>query len=144
MVETDIDMSKVPEEFICPISCNIMQDPVMLPSSKVILDKGSIKYLLLKYGEFDPYLPSNRAPLKFSEVIELTDLKKKIETWTLNKKEEKKKAALQKNQKMDVIDAVYASKQTGGSGIKINWPNQPQGSNVFQSNNRMEDEDIYS
>jgi len=42
------------------------------------------------------------------------------------------------------FDPVYASKQTGGSGIKINWPNQPQGSNVFQSSNKMDEEDIYS
>lgn len=100
MIETDIDVSEAPEEYICPISGDIMQDPVMLPSSKQILDKGSIKQILLN-DEHDPF---NRAPLKFSEIIELPDLKKKIDAWITGKKEEKKKAALQKNQKMDIID----------------------------------------
>ena len=44
------------------------------------------------------------------------------------------------------FDPVYASKQSGATGIKFNWPNQPQRSNIFQSNNnaKMEDEDIYN
>jgi len=99
MVENDIDVSEAPDEFICPISGDIMQDPVMLPSSKQILDKGSIKQILLN-GEIDPF---NRSPLKFSEVIELPDLKNKIDTWIVKKKEEMKKKNT-KSHKQEMVE----------------------------------------
>lgn len=48
------------------------------------------------------------------------------------------------------FDPAYAAKQTGGSGLKINWPGPPssgsnQQSSMFNNNQgKMDDEDIYS
>jgi ubiquitin conjugation factor E4 B len=42
-----------------------MEDPVILPSSKVTIDRATIRSHLLS----DPNDPFNRAPLKIEEVI---------------------------------------------------------------------------
>lgn len=43
----------------------LMEDPVILPSSKVTIDRATIRSHLLS----DPNDPFNRAPLKIEEVI---------------------------------------------------------------------------
>jgi ubiquitin conjugation factor E4 B len=43
----------------------LMEDPVILPSSKVSIDRATIRSHLLS----DPNDPFNRAPLKIEEVI---------------------------------------------------------------------------
>ena len=45
--------------------CTLMEDPVILPASKVTIDRDTIKTHLLS----DPKDPFNRAPLKIEEVI---------------------------------------------------------------------------
>jgi ubiquitin conjugation factor E4 B len=91
-----------------------MEDPVILPSSKVTIDRATIRSHLLS----DPNDPFNRAPLKIEEVIPSkiqqcpgtwsgnsdsydidTDLKKQIEDF----KAERKAAKLQ-SLKQDVMD----------------------------------------
>lgn len=93
-----------------------MQDPVILPSSKVTIDRATIRSHLLS----DPNDPFNRAPLKIEEVIASksdnlhqcetvlltgsnvdTDLKKQIEDF----KAERKAAKLQ-SMKQDVMDTT--------------------------------------
>ena len=66
-----------PEEFICPISCELMSDPVRLPTSGNVCDRGTMKRILLN-DEHDPF---NRAPLKISELEEETQLKARIDKW---------------------------------------------------------------
>lgn len=92
----------------------LMEDPVILPSSKVTIDRATIRSHLLS----DPNDPFNRAPLKIEEVIPSkpdnpqqcetvlltgfnvdTDLKKQIEDF----KAERKAAKLQ-SMKQDVMD----------------------------------------
>ncbi len=53
-----------PEEFYCPISSEILREPVLLPTSGKILDLNTIKRILLN-DEHDPF---NRAPLKMSDL----------------------------------------------------------------------------
>lgn len=53
-----------PEEFLCPISCDLMKEPVLLPTSGKICDKNTMKRILLN-DEHDPF---NRAPLKISDL----------------------------------------------------------------------------
>ena len=53
-----------PEEFICPISCEIMKEPVLLPTSGKICDLVTMKRILLN-DEHDPF---NRAPLKIEHL----------------------------------------------------------------------------
>lgn len=48
-----------------PLMYTLMEDPVILPSSKVTIDRATIRSHLLS----DPNDPFNRAPLKIEEVI---------------------------------------------------------------------------
>lgn len=46
--ESEINYDDAPEEFIDPITTVLMEDPVMLPSSKTIVDRTTIgKYLII-------------------------------------------------------------------------------------------------
>ena len=60
----------------------MMREPVKLPNSGTICDFRNIKHHLLN-NEHDPY---TRAPLKIAEVIELPELKARIERWIEQKK----------------------------------------------------------
>lgn len=66
-----------PEEFICTISCELMREPVLLPTSGNICDIVTMKRILLN-DEHDPF---NRAPLKISDLIPQFELKARIEKW---------------------------------------------------------------
>jgi len=48
-----------------PLMFTLMRDPVMLPTSKTIVDRATIKSHLLS----DTKDPFNRSPLKIEEVI---------------------------------------------------------------------------
>jgi hypothetical protein len=54
-----------------------MKDPVKLPSSDLVVDRSSIKMVLLDKEE-DPW---TRKPLKESDLIPLPELKLEIEKW---------------------------------------------------------------
>ena len=79
--EINSKLTDIPEEFICPISCDLMKDPVYLPTSGNVMEKSIIKQILLN-DEHDPF---NRAPLKFSQIQDQPDLKAKIEIWIKKK-----------------------------------------------------------
>eukprot|EP01104_Vermistella_antarctica_P015755 TRINITY_DN5239_c3_g1_i1.p1 TRINITY_DN5239_c3_g1~~TRINITY_DN5239_c3_g1_i1.p1 ORF type:complete len:1278 (+),score=450.43 TRINITY_DN5239_c3_g1_i1:198-4031(+) len=74
-----------PDEFLDPITCSIMNDPVILPSSKTVVDRTMISRHLLS-DETDPF---NRSPLTADMLVDDVELKKKIEAWV----EEKRKGA---------------------------------------------------
>lgn len=61
----------------------LMVDPVLLPSSKVILDRSTISRHLLS-DQSDPF---NRSPLTMDQVKTDEELKKKIEDWIVERKE---------------------------------------------------------
>ena len=71
------DLGEIPDEFLDPISADLMEDPVMLPTSKGIVDRGTISAFLLG-DQRDPY---NRDPLKIEDVIPLPELAEKIRLW---------------------------------------------------------------
>ena len=71
-----------PEEFLDPMLYTIMTNPVILPSSQLIIDLMTIKKHLMN----DPHDPFNREPLTLDECVPDVELKEKIEKW----KEEKK------------------------------------------------------
>ena len=66
-----------PDEFLDPLLCSIMTDPVRLPSSKTIIDRSSIAQCLLN----DPHDPFNRSPLTADQLEPVPELKEKIEAW---------------------------------------------------------------
>lgn len=66
-----------PPEFYCPISSEIMREPVLLPTSNTICDFNTIKRHLLN-AEHDPF---NRAPLKITDLKEVPELKARVARW---------------------------------------------------------------
>lgn len=69
-----------PEEYLDPIMGTLMHDPVILPSSNVIVDRSTIARHLLS-DQTDPF---NRSPLTMDMLRPAVDLKSQIEQW-LNK-----------------------------------------------------------
>ncbi|KAF8964409.1 ubiquitin elongating factor core-domain-containing protein [Flammula alnicola] len=74
-LEAEEDLGEVPDEFLDPLMFTVMRDPVLLPSSKTILDRATIKSHLLSDSK-DPF---NRAPLTIEEVVPVPELKVRIE-----------------------------------------------------------------
>jgi len=69
------EMGDIPEEFLDPILNTMMNDPVILPSSGVILDRAVISRHLLSDAT-DPY---NRQPLTTDQLKPATQLKIRID-----------------------------------------------------------------
>lgn len=92
--EEEEDLGDPPDEFLDPLMADLMKDPVILPSSKAVMDRSTIRSHLLS----DPTDPFNRAPLKIDQVIPDVEMKAKIEAW----KAERKAAKLaEREAKMD-------------------------------------------
>ncbi|XBW37460.1 hypothetical protein QEN19_003042 [Hanseniaspora menglaensis] len=79
--QMDVDMSDCPDEFLDPLMYIVMDDPVILPKSRISIDKKTIQQHLLN----DPTDPFNRTPLKFEEVIPDVELKAKIDAYKREK-----------------------------------------------------------
>jgi len=77
LVAEDEELSEAPDEFLDPILATLMQDPVMLPSSRKIVDRSTIVRHLLS----DPHDPFNRQPLRIEDVIPQPALKEQITSW---------------------------------------------------------------
>lgn len=70
-------LGDIPDEFLDPIMGTLMTDPVLLPSSRVIVDRSTIARHLLS-DQSDPF---NRSPLTMDLVIPDLELKERIMTW---------------------------------------------------------------
>ena len=84
------DLGEIPDEFLDPLMYSLMSDPVILPSSKVSIDRATIRSHLLS----DPNDPFNREPLKIEQVIPNSELKEQIENFKAEKKKEKQVARM--------------------------------------------------
>ena len=67
----------IPDDFLDPIQCTLMKDPVTLPDSGVVLDRSTIKRHLL----CDPSDPFSRAALTIDQVTPNKELKDRISSW---------------------------------------------------------------
>lgn len=85
--QDDIPTDDVPDTFLDPIMSTIMVDPVLLPSSKIIVDRSTIARHLLS-DQTDPF---NRSPLSMEDVIPETDLKNQIEEFQRERRAAQKK-----------------------------------------------------
>ncbi|XP_071556653.1 ubiquitin conjugation factor E4 A [Temnothorax nylanderi] len=83
--EEDEILTGVPDEFLDPIMSTVMTDPVVLPSSKITLDRQTIARHLLS-DQTDPF---NRSPLTMDMVKPNVELQQKIQDWISQKKLEK-------------------------------------------------------
>lgn len=71
----EIQTEDIPDPFLDPIMSTLMVDPVLLPSSKIVVDRSTIARHLLS-DQTDPF---NRSPLSMEDVIPDVDLKNQIE-----------------------------------------------------------------
>jgi hypothetical protein len=78
----DEDLGELPEEFQDPLLATLMRDPVKLPSSGQIIDRGTIIQHLLS-DQIDPF---NRAPLTEDMLIPVPELKERIDAWVAERK----------------------------------------------------------
>ena len=83
----ELNFDDAPSEFFDPITTLIMTDPVLLPVSKVIVDRKTIEQHLLS-DQNDPF---NRTKLTKDMLVPCKDLKNKIDNYLKKKKNEKKK-----------------------------------------------------
>lgn len=79
------DLGDVPDEFLDPLMATLMNDPVILPMSKQIVDRSTIRSHLLS----DPTDPFNRQPMSIEDVVPDVALKEQIRLF----KEERKAIA---------------------------------------------------
>jgi ubiquitin conjugation factor E4 A len=80
-------ISSAPDEFLDPIMSSIMMNPVILPSSRVTVDRSTIARHLLS-DQSDPF---NRSPLTMEDILPDDELREKIHKWIA---EMKKKAVV--------------------------------------------------
>ncbi|KAI5293607.1 hypothetical protein KEM52_005382, partial [Ascosphaera acerosa] len=75
--QVEEDLGEIPDEFLDPLMFTLMEDPVILPRSRISIDRATIRSHLLS----DPNDPFNRMPLSMEDVIPDTELKAKIEAF---------------------------------------------------------------
>ncbi|XP_077163239.1 ubiquitin conjugation factor E4 A isoform X2 [Paroedura picta] len=73
------------DEFLDPIMSTLMTDPVLLPSSRVTVDRSTIARHLLS-DQTDPF---NRSPLTMDQVRPNMELKERIQRWLAERKSPK-------------------------------------------------------
>ena len=81
--QAEEDLGEVPDEFLDPLMYTIMEDPVILPTSKSSIDRSTIRSHLLS----DPTDPFNRAPLKIEDVVPGSSPHTRLrtlQTWSFN------------------------------------------------------------
>ena len=67
-----------PGKYVCPIGAVLMDDPVRLPSSGVIVNRDSILTQLQGGNKIDPF---NRQFLEVSDLVDETQMKTEISDW---------------------------------------------------------------
>lgn len=81
--QEELELGEVPDEFLDPLMYTLMEDPVILPGSKVTIDRSTVKAHLLS----DPTDPFNRMPLKLEDVIDDVEMREKIAQFKQSKKQ---------------------------------------------------------
>lgn len=79
----EIPTEDIPDTFLDPIMSTLMVDPVLLPSSKIIVDRSTIARHLLS-DQTDPF---NRSPLSMEDVIPEEKLKQMIQLFLKERRE---------------------------------------------------------
>lgn len=89
------ELGETPDEYLDPLTAEIMVDPVILPASGTTIDFNTIKQHLLTV-EQDPF---NRTPLKIQDVKRNDALREEIEAFRAKRRQERldRLAAAQSN-----------------------------------------------
>ncbi|KAF2673723.1 hypothetical protein BT63DRAFT_164863 [Microthyrium microscopicum] len=83
--QAEEDLGEIPDDLLDPILATLMEDPVILPSSRTTVDRSTIRSHLLS----DPHDPFNRVPLKIEEVIPDMAMKARIAEFKAEAKKRK-------------------------------------------------------
>ena len=83
--QAEEDLGEIPDELLDPIMGSFMEDPVLLPSSKQIVDRSTIRSHLLS----DPTDPFNRVPLRMEDVLPAEEKKREIVEFIALRKRER-------------------------------------------------------
>ena len=74
-----------PDEFLDPLMCTFMKDPVLLPTSNTIIDRATITQHLLN----DAHDPFNPKELSVDMIEPATELKERMAKWLAEKREQR-------------------------------------------------------
>ncbi|KAI9811935.1 MAG: hypothetical protein M1826_003007 [Phylliscum demangeonii] len=80
--QTEEDLGEIPDEFLDPLMYTLMSDPVLLPASRISIDRATLRAHLLS----DPHDPFNRVPLSIDDVMPDVALKLRIDDFKREKK----------------------------------------------------------
>ncbi|QEL63171.1 hypothetical protein CJJ09_005367 [Candidozyma auris] len=80
--QEEMELGEVPDELLDPLMFTLMEDPVILPSSRVTIDRSTVKAHLLS----DPTDPFNRMPLKLEDVIDDVEMQEKVRQFKAGKR----------------------------------------------------------
>ncbi|GAA6010598.1 hypothetical protein JCM11491_002989 [Sporobolomyces phaffii] len=106
----DEAMGEAPDEFLDPLTYELMRDPVILPSSKTVIDRSTIKQHYLS----DLTDPFNRQPLQWDDIVDAVDVKRQIEAYLAERKA--KKQLQQQGHGQGAIDVGGAGGGQGAPG----------------------------
>lgn len=95
--QAEEDLGEIPDEFLDPLLATLMEDPVILPTSRQVVDRSTIRSHLLS----DPNDPFNRTPLKIEDVVADTELKERIQAFKREKKGKRVSEAMEAIDRMD-------------------------------------------
>lgn len=123
--QEDEFLGEAPDEFIDPLLATVMEDPVILPISKTVIDRGTIRQHLLS----DPHDPFNRTLLKIEDVIPNTELKARIEAWR-GEAREKAKKVIEENKISEQADTQPMEFEDSGVQGSLVEANAPPSGNV--------------
>jgi len=79
--------NEAPEEFVDPLTAELMTAPVKLPSGHVVDDSTIRQHLLNELSD-----PFSRQPLEPADVVPLPELRARIEAWLAGKRAERRAA----------------------------------------------------
>ncbi|KIW46383.1 uncharacterized protein PV06_02057 [Exophiala oligosperma] len=109
----DADLGDIPDEYLDPLMYTLMEDPVRLPVSKIVIDRSTIRSHLLS----DPHDPFNRVPLKIEDVIPATDIKEQIDKFKQERIGGKRR---------DFVETVKTEAGGNADGEAANTPANPE------------------
>nr|CCA27857.1 ubiquitin conjugation factor E4 putative [Albugo laibachii Nc14] len=77
LVKDEAMLGEIPDEFMDPLVCTLMKDPVILPTSGYTMDRATITQHLLN-DQSDPF---TRAPLTIDQLVPNVQLKAQVDAW---------------------------------------------------------------
>ncbi|KAK9476479.1 ubiquitin elongating factor core-domain-containing protein [Lipomyces japonicus] len=107
------ELGDIPDEFLDPLMYTLMENPVVLPSSKVTIDLATIKSHLLS----DSTDPFNRVQLRLQDVIPNVELKQKINEFKSARR--KSKLAITANAQQEEKQVVDNDKKDADGDITL-------------------------